>query len=311
MAINLISGQYLFIANCLLFLSFLQRNQLMFRIMIVSATIFFLINAVSFDIWYLDTLLLHSSFIIINLYTAYKLFYKIVPPELDSEAQYVYNSTFSKYLTKSQFCKLHQLSKRRNYRVNSKISTQGNGFISIFLVIAKPEEAEILLKLENNVAGKLDNFSWIGLVEYVSLFTSGDFDTKVLSGESGTWEINTEIKFSKKNTQYSSFLDIDSKEFLDFDLLDNKVKEDTKVDVSSSEGNSEFIDFDEDNIKNKKEVVLYEWTLQDLVSLYSDPEEGCSIKNSLQSLWLIYFSAYFKKSEMTNISLERRNSVFK
>ena len=153
------SGEYLFIANCLLLLSFLQRNQLMFRLVIISATLFFLMSVFVGDVLFVDTLLLHTSFILINSYTAYKLFFKIIPPEIDKENNYVYNTTFSKFLTKAQYYKLNEIAKRRVYRVNSSISLTGNGFVSIFLIICVPEEAEIKLRLNELFIANLEEQS--------------------------------------------------------------------------------------------------------------------------------------------------------
>lgn len=325
------AGEYLFIANALLFLSFLQQNQLMFRLVIISATTFFLVNAIIDSTLFLDVIILHSSFILINTYTAYKLFFRIIPPEIDKESHYVFNCSFNKFLTKSQFYKLNQICKRRVFRVNSPIALTGNGFVSVFLVVVIPEEGEVKLKYKHQVISTLDEFSWIGIVEYVNLINKGNLDNLLSTGNTGLWEVDSLVRFDKKNismtrNEFSSILqdfkgNTEELEVDDNNILNNNKKpkdidknneinkfkevDDKYSDEFSNKStdSDDMTELDEDYIRSKKEVIIYEWTLNDLNNLFMDAEEGGAIKNSLHSLWLVYFAKYLmEKNKNSNVT---------
>lgn len=302
MALNAVfSNQYLNIANILLFLSFLQRNQLMFRLIIISSTVFYLIQCFIYDIVFIDTVTFQVCFIVINSYSAYQIFSNIIPPELDKEGLFVYQNVFSKYFSKSQYNYLYQICKRRVYRVNSPIALTGNGFISVFLIVSKPEEANIHLKFQDCIINNLHQLSWIGLVEYVNLINKGDLETNINLGNTGMWEVDSIIKYEKSE---KTKFDIDklnlslSKD----DFLNEINNRNNNDDTSLSEDESDSF-LDEDILKNKKEVVIYEWNLSDLVHLYKNSKE---IKNSLHSIWLVYMAKYLTQNSNIEESYNKK-----
>lgn len=306
------SNQYLNIANILLFLSFLQRNQLMFRLIIISSTVFYLTQCFIYDIVFIDTVTFQICFIVINSYSAFQIFSNIIPPELDKEGLYVYQNVFSKYFSKSQYNYIYQICKRRVYRVNSPIALTGNGFISVFLVVTKPDEATIQLKFQDSVIGTLNELSWIGLVEYVNMINKGDFETNLDLRNTGMWEIDSLIKY-ENTTNKSKFeiknlsLSFTREEFIA--EINNNINNNDDLNSSKTDTDESESFLDEENINSKKEVVIYEWNLVDLQQLYKSSKE---IKNSLHSIWLVYMAKYLtQNNSIEDVNNRKTGNLYK
>lgn len=302
------ANEYLVTANILLLITFLLKNQIMFRMVLISAIVFLVFYNLSFPTLFLDVFITNLAMLFINIYNVLKLFRTIIPPVLDKESLYIYQKSFSKFLTKNQFKKLIEVSKRRTFRVNSHIALAKNGFTSLYLIVIIPENGEVKLRFKETFIASLEELSWIGVVEYVELLTTSKVEEVIKKGNTGYWGVDTIVQFdTRKNRSISknrdSFLD-ESKSVDIVDLNNSKVSRD---DTDESEDISEL---DDDEIRNQKEVIVYEWTLQDLCQIYSDSEDGNALKTSLHSIWLEHLAKFLKTKQATlsSVSYGRRMS---
>ena len=254
----------------------------------------------------------------INIYNALKLFKKTIPPQLDNEESYVYNTTFSSSLDKNQFKRLMNIVKRRVYRVSSPIALAGNGFFSIYLLVSVPKNVDIKLRLKETFIASLPEKSWIGIVEYVELLNEGNFEDIIKNGSTMIWKVDSIIQYENRKMRESQICNSTNSFYIN-ELFNNtnKIDNNDNIDVNLNSKDlmkdeiyeEDLSDLDDEYIRNREEVIIYEWSLNDLCKLYNDPDEGNDIKNSLQSLWLIYLSKYLKTKLETHGSNNRTNNI--
>lgn len=316
---SIVNNEYLLTGNILLLITYQLKSFIMFRLVLMSAITFIVFYNLSFETLYIDVFVTNLMMILINAYNLVKAFMKIIPPFLDKEANFVFQKFFSSSLSKNQFLKLLSISKRRVFRVNSPISLAGNGFSSIFFIVSIPlDEGQVKLRLKDTYISTLEEHSWIGIVEYVELINSGNIDSIRKECGNVKWGVdslvifNSNLKNKTRSYAKDSLIDISC---INEDRIDkyiykgNDNNDNNKSNINEILDDIEMIDndnfsnltdddeigFDEEEIKKRKEVILYEWTINDLFDLFLDKDEGLNIKNSLHSLWLVYLSGYLKK----------------
>ena len=127
-------NEYIFMANAILFLCYLQTNLLMFRLLFIAACIFFTINALSLPVISIDAVIFNILFTFINIYLAAQLIKNLAPPNFTKEQKEIYEQHFRNYLTPMEFSKLLFYHRRRIYRVSTPIVKCGNEFSSLFFI---------------------------------------------------------------------------------------------------------------------------------------------------------------------------------
>ena len=148
-------------------LSFVQKELLLLRLILISAVLFLLFFALKLPVLYFDVIVFDLLFIIINAYLSFKLIARLIPPHFTTEQKQIYNQYFSKILRPIEFKRLLKYHRRKVYRVNTNVITKGNCFESIFFVAnMTTDDIKIEVKLNGNSIAKLTNFSWVGKIHY-------------------------------------------------------------------------------------------------------------------------------------------------
>lgn len=303
---TIFNSQFLLIANLLLLITFTIKNKILFRLFLISAIMFLIMYNLSFPTVFIDVIITNIAMLLININSIIRLFLNIKPPYLTNEESYVYREIFNSELNKHQFKKLMKYVKRRVYRVSSPIAVSGNSFLSIYLLVHVPKDVKVKLRLKNTFIADISEKSWLGIVEYVELLNLGSFKETIQNGRTNLWCIDVAIQYkSATSKQEESNKKIDSNYYQDTLMNFNKDCDKNSISVKNNNIlyidnsidylNEEYIsDIEGDIIKNREEVIVYEWSLSDLCKLYNDPEEGINLKNSLHSLWLVSLSNYLK-----------------
>ena len=191
------------------------------------------------SIIFLDSFLFSILFILINAFSSFKLFKKLIPPNFTTEEIKFYKRYFSKHFTLNEYRKLIDCARRRVYKINTTIVNTGNEFSSIFfLADINTEDISVDLKVNGQTTRILENNSWVGIVEYVD-YISNKSSNEINRNDPIFWGIDVVIKF-------------------DDDINESKSLNDEELSFISKDVSSEL------NIKpinNEKEVVIYEWDL--------------------------------------------------
>lgn len=303
MSYTIFADEFLLMANILLLISFLQKNMLMFRLILLSSITFFLIAGLRYDEIYLDTAIINSTYIILNIYTIMKIFMKLIPPQMSHEHQHIYDVHFSRFLTPLEFTKLLKYSKKRIYRVNTFVVTQSNDFHSLFLLVQKGEGAQVNIRYNSEVIGNMEEFSWSGIIEYVeSLENRLYLDPN--DKDFGSWGLDIRVIFPNRLKSFE-FNRKDSSCHDDCNITEDSFSL-SDIDIANSAESETFYSENLDQYEGK-EVIFYEFELEALNELFEDKEDGKSIKNGLEALWLVYLSNFISRSDKQIIL--RSNSI--
>jgi len=294
---------YLFIANVLNLLSYLQTKLLLLRMMLVAASVFLCLFSFNLPTFYIDNFIFNLSFVIINIYLSIPLFKELIPPNFTEEEKEIYKKHFKKYLKAVEFKHLLGNFRRRVYKVSSSVTNRGNGFASLFFVAKMPKQTpcSITLKLGKIPINELKEFSWIGIVEYISLIkTYGSIRKALELNETGIWNVDCHITLSKgfKSPTSARLNMIEDK----VSVLDTQAFENSSVD-------DDDVDFLANDKSKENEVVIYEWDLEALDKIYSHKAYGTSILNGLHAIWLKYSSKIILSGRKYNDTLNKNEGT--
>ncbi len=291
-----ILNEYILIANILLFLCYIQSNLLMFRLMFISACLFLILNSLNTPVISIDNVIFCILFTMINVYLAIPLIKKIIPPNFSKEQKEMYQNHFNGYLLPIDLKKLFDISRRKIYRVSTKIIRSGNEFSSLFFIAKKGSKCEIKLQMQRKKYDLSEN-SWVGIMEYMNLIaTKNSLSKAVKEFNTGEWGVNLKVKIEN---QY----EFENENEYEYDK--NFIGDDKTI--------------YQNNDQEDYTVIVYEFELKKLSELFNDKAFGQPISRGLQSIWLNYCSDIVKRvdrnkessKEVTMISgkFERRGST--
>lgn len=217
--------------------------------MLVAASIFMVFFSLNLRTVYIDNFLFQLSFVFIHIYLSIPLFKELIPPTFSNEQKLLYKSHFKKFFTPSEFKHLLSGVRRRVFKVSSSIVQRGNGFSSIFFIAKRPKDTACTIELKSgkNLITNLDEYSWIGIMEYISFIRdTGSLKKALELNETGIWAVDCLISFGSQSGEFLKTKE--DKEFIDnFDESINEEEE------------------DESYLNNKSELIVYEWDLEVLV----------------------------------------------
>lgn len=232
-----LSDSYLFISNLLFLLSYCQKQLLLLRLTLVSATAFWMMMGLRYPVAFYDVIIFNVIFIIINLYLSFKMIIKLVPPKFSPEERKLYNQYFSKCFKPNEFKKLMECSRRKVYKVNTNVITQNTSFYALILIVDLiGKNVKIDLKVNGIVVSKLHQHSWVGIVEYIEIINKQNLSAAIENEECGKWECSVDVQLQE----------IEEEEEEDSDFNDSSFEE--KVVIKT------------DNINNSQ-IIIYEWDL--------------------------------------------------
>jgi hypothetical protein len=214
--------------------------------MLVAASIFMLFFSLNLPTVFIDNFLFQLSFVFIHIYLSIPLFKELIPPTFSDEEKKLFKSHFKKYFTPSEFKHLLSGVRRRVFKVSSSIVQRGNGFSSIFFIAKKPKENPCLIELKSGkkMITNLEEYSWIGIMEYISFIKdTGSLKKALESNDSGVWGVDCLITFGSQSGQMQRTRD--DKEFTQ--EFDDSIEEEVE---------------DNHYLKNKNELIVYEWDLE-------------------------------------------------
>jgi hypothetical protein len=208
----------------------------MLRLILISATLFFIFMGLRYPTVFLDVMIFNVVFIFINAYLSYKLVSKLIPPKFTHEERKLYNRYFSRYMKPDEYRKLIDHCRRRVYRVNSEIVQQGNSFSSLFFVVdASDDSVKLDLRMGEKLIRSVSLYGWVGIIEYVDLISRLTISESLENYDTGTWGVGMHVKFNPTDVSEES------------------------QSLSSEE------DFEMDSSNVGKELIIYEWDLEVLI----------------------------------------------
>ena len=281
--IKFFMNEYLFIANLLLFLCYLQSNLIMFRLLFIASCIFFLIFSLTGDTVSLDTVIFNFLFTIINVIFVVPLIKRLVPPHFSKEQKDIFREHFRNYLSPIELNVLLSTSRRKIFRVTSQIIKFGNEFSSLYFIAKIGKRCRIEMKTKKRKF-ELSEYSWIGVPEYLNIISKKESLSQALRDyDTGEWNISMQVLIDSSDQINES---------VSFDLGG------TDLGMSLSK---------EINLEDHQ-VVIYEFELNNIEKIFSDNFYGIQIMRGLHSRWLKYCSEIVKKVDATSIE-KQTNSL--
>ena len=207
-----------------------------------------LIFSFNLPVFYIDNFIFQLSFVLINIYLSIPLFKELVPPNFDDEEKELFKKHFKKFLKPSEFKHLLSTYRRRVYKVTSRIVNKGNGFSSIFFIAKMPSKCRCSIEINSGrvVLDTLKEYSWVGIVEYMSLIkNTGSIKKAVEMNDTGEWLIDCQIIFDKDQNK---IINVQSQKSLHdyYSSLDSDDDEEESITINSKD----------------YEIVAYEWDLE-------------------------------------------------
>jgi hypothetical protein len=277
-------NEYLFIANLLLFLCYMQSNLIMFRLLFISSCVFFLIFSLTGDTISLDTVIFNFLFTIINTILVLPLIKRLVPPHFSKEQKEIFKSHFRNYLSPIELNVLLSSARRKIYRVTTKVVKLGNDFSSLYFVAKIGKRCKVEMKTKKRKF-ELTEYSWIGVPEYLNVISKKESLSQALKEyDTGDWGVSMQV--------YVDTIDIVN-DNISFEL--GGESRDLGISVSK-EINPE-----------DSQIVIYEFELNNIDKIFSDTHYGIAIMRGLHSRWLKYCSDIVKKVDATNV--EKQNAT--
>jgi hypothetical protein len=282
--IKIFMNEYLFIANLLLFLCYMQSNLIMFRLLFISSCIFFLIFSLTGETISLDTVIFNFLFTIINTILVIPLIKRLVPPEFTKEQKEIFRSHFRNYLSPIELNVLLTSARRKIYRVTTKVVKLGNDFSSLYFVAKIGKRCKVEMKTKKRKF-ELTEYSWIGVPEYLNVISKKESLSQALKDyDTGDWGVNMQV-----------FVD-------SYDIVNENLSFD-----QASETKDFGISMSKDLNPEDSQVIIYEFELNNIEKIFSDSHYGTAIMRGLHSRWLKYCSDIVKKVDATNI--EKQNTT--
>jgi hypothetical protein len=291
--IKLFMNEYMFIANLLLFLCYLQTNLLMFRLLFIAACLFFLIFSLTGPVISIDTVIFNISFTIINVILSTSLIKNIVPPQFTNEQKEIFREHFKNYVSPIELNALLKSGRRKIFRVTSNVIKLGNEFSSLFFIAKIGKNCRIELKTKKRKL-ELTNYSWVGVPEYLNIISKKDSLSQALREfDTGGWNVN--LKVIVDSNDITGF----NEDYINEDFFQDKddIKTEMKLDVGTSN-----ISMSRDLKDDESIVILYEFELNKIDTVFSNPNYGTQIMRGLHSIWLKYCADIVKKVDQNNLA---------
>lgn len=288
-------NEYIFIANCLMLMCYIQSNMLMLRLLFIAANLFFLIFSLTVPVINLDAVLFNVGFLVVNLTLSIPLVKNLIPPHFTKEQKEIYRNHFRNYLSPIETFVLFSFVRRKICRVSSTIEKMGNEFSSLYFV------AKIGKNCKVNLQGKKKSFelnesSWVGIPEYLNLISRKDTLIKALKEfDTGEWgaTLNVKVELPEESEEAGSFLSEEAEPHHDKH----------NISVHKFDKSEHTILFDEDNT-----VIIYEFDLRNIDKIFTKTDCGNNIMRGLHSIWLKYCSEVVKKVDIGNVEKSNPNT---
>lgn len=279
--IRLFMNEYMFLANVLLFLCYLQSNLLMFRLLFTGACLFLLIFSLSGDIISIDTVIFNLLFVIINIKLAIPIIKNLAPPKFTHEQKEIFKNHFRNYLTPIELNVLLKSQRRKIFRVSTPILKKGNEFSSLFFVAKVGKNCSVELKSNKRVFELTEN-SWVGIPEYLNVISRKESLHRALKDfDTGEWGLSMNVVMEEDLNEVSG----------------DNINNNSELLGDSRNQSRDLSRVDEDNT-----VIMYEFELSALDSVFSDPSHGTAIMRGLHSIWLQYCSNIVKRVDQSSIA---------
>lgn len=291
--IKLFMNEYMFLANFLLFLCYLQTNLLMFRLLFIAACLFFLIFSLTGPVISIDTVIFNILFTLINVILSTSLVKNIIPPQFTNEQKEIFREHFKNYLSPIELNLLLKSGRRKIFRVTSNVIKLGNEFSSLFFIAKIGKNCRIELKTKKRKF-ELTNYSWVGVPEYLNIISKKDSLSQALKEfDTGSWGVN--LKVVVDSNDVTGF----NEEYIYDDFFQDKddLKTEMKLDVGTSNINISRDLKDDENF-----VILYEFELNKIDKVFLNPNCGTQIMRGLHSIWLKYCADIVKKVDQNNMA---------
>jgi hypothetical protein len=282
--IGYFSNEYLFVANCLILLCYLQTNMLMLRFLFIAGNMFFLIFCLTAPVIRIDSIIFNISFILINVWLTVPLINNLVPPHFTKEQREIFKNHFKNYLTPKEVEILLSYHRRKIYKVSSQIEKMGNEFSSLYFIVKIGKNCSVYLKSKKR-SFDLHEYSWVGVPEYLNVISRKEVLLKALKEfDTGEWGANLSV----------SVLPPDENVEDDNSSLHNEKEQ--QINVSVHHGDHTISPVDEDNT-----VIIYEFDLRNMDKIFTNKDHGLSIMRGLHSIWLKYCSEIVRKVDLGNL----------
>lgn len=284
--IKYFNNEYIFIANCLLLISYLQSNMLVFRLFFIAACIFFVIFSLTTPVVAIDGVIFNILFTLMNIILSIPLIKNLIPPNLNPEQKEIFRNHFKNYLIPIELDHLLKKGRRRIYRVSTGMIKVKNEFSSLFFIAKIGKNCNVELKTKKRIFD-LNVYSWIGIPEYLNVISSKESLFKALKDfDTGEWGVSLNI-FVDENSVNKA--ENDSGIFEKNDNTLGGLEFDDKINIC----NDTYIGTDEDYT-----VIVYEFELRHIHEVFSDASYGLSIMRGLHSIWLKYCSDIVRRVDV-------------
>ena len=168
---------------------------------------FFILYGILGDLKYqIDTISFNGLFILINIYLSIPLLREVLPVNLSSIEEEIYERDFKQHMSKRQFLHFFSHFKSDQIKANgTEIIKEGNPFSGLIYISKTNSSCKVEISNNGKKLKDLHGGSWIGVIEYFNQQVSGDSEETINWGISATANLNISTKsFRESNSKDES-----------------------------------------------------------------------------------------------------------